>query len=99
MGGRRFDSPNKAVPACVERMAATPPACFEKAVWRMYLLDHYRGTLNDAAARARLNRDEVPDFCDDCTAGYRASMQAAGRCNPPSPSPDPAKPEQQLAAA
>lgn len=83
MGGRQFNASNKAVPACVERMAATPPACFEKRVWRIYLLDCYRGTLNDAAARARLNRDESPAYCEDCSLPHAEAMRAVMKCRPP----------------
>lgn len=83
MGGRQFNATNKTVPECVERMAAKPPACFERGTWRMYLLDCYRGTLNDAAARARLNRDEVPDFCSDCTLAHAEAMRGSMRCRPP----------------
>lgn len=100
MGGRQFNATNKVVPACVVAMAENPPACFEAPVWRIYLHDHYRGTLNDPAARARLNRLEVPDYCEDCTVGYQAAMQACGKCRPPAaaaaPLPSP-NTQQQLA--
>jgi hypothetical protein len=93
MGGRQFNAPNKAVPACVERMAAKPPACFTQPTWRLYLLDCYRGTLNDAAARARLNRDELPPYCEDCSREHAETMRAQMRCRPPVGALTPFNPE------
>jgi hypothetical protein len=83
MGGRRFDSRNKALPACVETLAADPPACFDKPIWRLFLIDCYRGTLNDPASRARISRGERPDYCTDCQQGYQQRMQARALCRPP----------------
>lgn len=103
MGGRQFNAVNKSVPACVERMAEKVPACFTRPTWRLYLLDHYRGTLNDPAARARMNRDEVPDYCADCSLAYAHDMRASMRCRPPvgaeTPFPSPIEqPEQEQLA-
>lgn len=104
MGGRQFDVCNRAAPACVERMAQSVPACFEARVWRIYLVDHYRGTLNDPAARARMNRGETPDFCSDCTREHALAMSASMRCRPPmdaitpfTPPPIPEPEQEQLA--
>lgn len=83
MGGRRFDVPNKDAPECVERMAETVPACFERKVWRLYLLDCYRLTLNAAAERARMQRGEVPPYCEDCSRTHAEAMRARMRCRPP----------------
>lgn len=83
MGGRSFDARNRSVPACVEKLAADPPECFSKPIWRLFLIDCYRGALNDPASRARITRGQRPDHCSDCLAGYRQSMQAQGRCHPP----------------
>lgn len=83
MGGRSFDARNHLLPAAVEALAATPPACFDRPIWRLYLIDCHRGALNDAASRARINRGEFPNYCDECQAGYQTRMQAAGRCHPP----------------
>lgn len=89
MGGRHFDQRNRRTPACVIQLAAEPPACFTPVQWREYLEDCWRGTLNDMLARNRLNRGERPDYCSDCTKGYQARMQAAGRCHPPVGANDP----------
>lgn len=83
MGGRSFDQRNVTLPAAVEALAENPPACFDKPIWRLYLIDCHRGALNDPASRARIYRGEVPDFCSECQAGYRAQMQAKNKCHPP----------------
>lgn len=82
MGGRHFSQYNKADPEPVVRLLAQRPQCFGASDWRLYLLDVHRGTLNDPANRQRLVRGVAPNYCEECTQGYRASMQARGRCHP-----------------
>lgn len=99
MGGRSFDVRNKVIPECVEQLAQTPPACFEKPIWRLFLIDCYRGALNDPASRARISRGVAPDFCAECTHGYRSRMQAVDRCHPPAGSAFPNTPTKAPAPA
>lgn len=87
MGGRSFDVRNKALPACVEQMAANPPPCFTQPIWRLYLVDSYREVLNRPGERARMSRGVVPDFCEDCPREHREAMRVAGRCEPPTLAP------------
>jgi hypothetical protein len=93
MGGRSFSAYNKRDPECIERLAADVPACFDAVIWRLYLVDSFRAALNDPAERMALSRGQAPAYCQDCTVGHRAKMQAAGRCNPP---PLPASAQAQL---
>lgn len=82
-GGRQFGQYNVAMPAVVAVLLDKKPACFDARTWAMWLLDVHRGTLNDEAERARLNRGETPPYCDACTVGYANKMKAQGRCSPP----------------
>lgn len=87
MGGRSFDVRNARLPECVERMAAEPPACFDARIWRLFLVDCHRSTLNAPAERASLMRGVRPDYCSDCPRDHRESMRAQGRCQPPTLEP------------
>jgi hypothetical protein len=87
MGGRSFDARNKQLPAAVEAMAQHPPACFDQRIWRLFLVDCYRGALNNPAERARMDRMQRPDYCSDCARAHREQMLAAGRCQPPTLAP------------
>lgn len=87
MGGRSFDARNKALPASIERMAENPPACFDKPMWRLFLVDCYRGVLNLPGERARMDRGVRPDYCSDCTRANREAKRAQGRCKPPTLDP------------
>lgn len=82
MGGRKFAQYNVADPLPVVRLLDQRPPCFDAPGWRLYLLDVHRGTLNDAANRARLIRGELPDYCAECTAQFQERMQAQGKCCP-----------------
>lgn len=81
--GRHFAQYNAADPKPVVALLEKCPPCFEPKQWRVWLLDVHRGTLNDEAERARLNRGETPPYCDACTVGYANKMKAQGRCSPP----------------
>lgn len=93
MGGRRFGQRNAAPPECVDRMAEQTPACFDRKIWRLYVDDCWRASLNDDAERARMSRGVLPDYCEDCTRGHQLRMLAAGRCNPPSKAVPPDAPQ------
>ncbi len=92
MGGRQFSRYNADAPQCVQRMGESPPACFDKAQWVLYLREAYKQTLNRPAARKKFERGSLPDYCCDCTAEHRAEMHSSARCFPPSgcepPSPE-----------
>lgn len=87
MGGRNFAQYNKADPAAVAALMDKCPPCFERPIWRIYLLDVHRAVLDDKPNRLRLHRGECPDYCDDCVTGWRDKMRAAGRCHPPENAP------------
>lgn len=80
---RHFDRPNTEPPECVLEMAARVPPCFDRHGWAGYLIVFWRSVLNDAPARARLHRGELPPYCEDCLPEYEARMRAAGRCTRP----------------
>ena len=83
MGGRVITQYNTEPPLCVTRMAADPPACFDRELWAWYLVDVWRAALDDKKLRNALTRGETPDYCADCTWRYRSQMTAVGRCHPP----------------
>lgn len=82
MGGRSFDARNKQLPAAVEAMASDPPACFDSKIWRLFLVECYRGALNAPGERARMDRGQRPDYCADCARAHREQMLKEGRCKP-----------------
>lgn len=83
MAGRHFNAKNTAPPECVVKMSATVPACFKADVWAGFLRDTWTLALHDGAARHRMERGQVPDYCIECTSEHRRAMTAAGRCHPP----------------
>lgn len=89
MGGRRFGQHNAVPPACVIKLAEKPPECFNPAIWKQYLIDCYRGALNEPATRQRMTRGIAPDYCSECLPDHRARMQAQNKCHPPTNRPNP----------
>lgn len=83
MGGRRLTQYNQADPKPVVALLEKRPLCFDATMWRLFVIDSWRSVLHEPDQRARLARGEPPDYCSDCTPGYRALMQSQGRCHPP----------------
>lgn len=79
---RHYVHTNTELPTGVLAIVRTPPACFERRIWELYVDEAWRETLNDRAARVRMERGQRPDHCSDCTAAYRERMEAQGRCQP-----------------
>lgn len=81
---RPFDAPNAGTPAAVQALAVQTPACFRsRDAWVLYLREVWRSVLDDAPARKRMERGQVPDYCADCVVSHQVAMQIAGRCKPP----------------
>lgn len=84
---RPFNAPNEQLPECVEKLAAHPPWCFDRASWIRWLMSTWASVLNEPATRAAMQRGRVPDYCEECTEGHRALRMRQGLCAPPLTSP------------
>lgn len=81
---RQWGATNLQRPVWLMVLSQARPACFQDAqTWESYLEAVHDDALDNEALRARLNRGQVPDICDDCTARHQRRMHAAGRCAPP----------------
>lgn len=79
---RTFDARNAALPLHIEAMNAMRPDCFTSGDWASFLSECSRQAIGNAAMRAALRRGEIPNWCSECTQGYRARMLADGKCHP-----------------